>query len=149
MLDGTQSNQGPLFTLTSKPSPCSLEETQHRFFARQRGFLRAWSPGLKPKAARTRLASFLCKGPNISYFRLCRMGPAGPAHLCCYRTGAAVDSSLWGVGGPCVQVLYLQHLALDTCGFLRRSCCPVSCTSGSAHSIQVKGQRGGSRLGHR
>lgn len=98
MLDGTQSNQGPLFTLTSKPSPCSLEETQHGFFARQRGFLRAWSPGLKPKAARTRLASFLCKGLNISW---------GRAHLCCYRTGAAVDSSLWrGRGALCAGALF-------------------------------------------
>lgn len=143
MLDGTQSNQGPLFTLTSKPSPCSLEETQHGFFARQRGFLRAWSPGLKPKAARTRLASFLCKGPNISWGRrdLPISAAIGQVQLWTVHCG--------GGGGPCVQVLYLQHLALDTCGFLRRSCCPVSCTSGSAHSIQVKGQGGGSRLGHR
>lgn len=55
---------------------------------------------MKPKAARIRLASFLGKGPDSSYFRLCRMGQARPAHLCFYRTGAAVDSSLC-VGAVC------------------------------------------------
>ena len=40
------------------------------------------------------------KGPDSSYFRLCRPGQAGPAHLCFYRTGAAVDSSLC-VGAVC------------------------------------------------